>query len=576
MSPDRICKSLQDAGHDASLTDSGSRLTVVFRAVGQPVKLVHTFPAELVRVPRFDLVEGHGFGKLAHVLASGDPRGEGGEVCIGDVASTSVNVDRPDLVYRDTLKDHVLLLTRLIEEPTYNRDERLREFDAHWSLLCRKGEAVAELYVVWDGAVSECLQVKPSEGEPGADIRSNPILLASGPAEDSRLMALRKWVNWGRRPTRGQGIGIRLDRLEPAPANGEELPAWYFESVGHADREARKWLERLGRKKSREFWVVLSGDIPDGRVLFAVLWRAKTKAGLPSSVAEAQTGQWTLSAYRVRSLSRGSLVPRGGGSLDLGGKSVLIVGCGSVGSEVAHRLTSAGVGCLTISDPDKFSEENLYRHTLSLRDIDVQKSVAVAQELALKHPWASVQHWSRRLEQLRNADVLREFDLVVVAIGSPTVERLFAAYCRKSSVGVPTINCWLEGYGIGGHAILVVPDSMGCWECAYVDQKTFEQGPASNLNFLAANQIVMRNHGGCGAQFLPFSGIAASQTATMTADLAVRFLSGEVTTSSRVSWQGSNAEVGRMSLATTYRYRRFKDSLKILPLEDPNCGVCDG
>ena len=75
---------------------------------------------------------------------------------------------------------------------------------------------------------------------------------------------------------------------------------------------------------------------------------------------------------------------------------------------------------------------------------------------------------------------------------------------------------------------------------------------------------------------LPFSGIAASQTATMTADLAVRFLAGEVTASSRVSWQGSDVEAGRMSLATTYRYRRFKESLKLLPLQDANCGVCDG
>ena len=576
MNRERICRSLQDDGFDAALTDGGSRLTVVFEAVGRLVKLVHFFPEELLRVPRFDLVDGHGFGKLAHVLASGDHSGEAGEVCIGDVASTSINVDCPELVYRDTLEEHVLLLTRLIEDPAYNRDEQLREFDAHWSLLYREGEAIAELYVVWDGTVSEYLQVKPGQGEPDADIRSNPILLAPGPAEDSRLISLRKWVNWDSRPTRGQGIGVHLDRLGPVPASTEDLPAWYFEAVGHADREGQKWLKRLGRKKSREFWVVLSGDIPDGRVLFAVLWRSRTKAGLPFSVAEAQTGRWTPRAHKVRSLSRGSLVPRGGGSLDLESKSVLLVGCGSVGSEVAHRLTSAGVGRLTISDPDRLSEENLYRHALSLRNLGAHKSAAVAGELALKHPWAAVQYRDRRLEQFRDADMLREFDLVVIAIGSPTVERAFATYCRRSHVGVPTINCWLEGYGIGGHAVLVVPGSKGCWECAYVDQKTFEPGPASNLNFLAANQIVMRNHGGCGAQFLPFSGIAASQTATMTADLAVRFLAGEVTASSRVSWQGSDVEAGRMSLATTYRYRRFKESLKLLPLQDPNCGVCDG
>ena len=46
--------------------------------------------------------------------------------------------------------------------------------------------------------------------------------------------------------------------------------------------------------------------------------------------------------------------------------------------------------------------------------------------------------------------------LVVIAIGSPTVERVFAEYCRQEDVGVPVINCWLEGYGIGG------PCDPGC------------------------------------------------------------------------------------------------------------------
>ena len=88
-------------------------------------------------------------------------------------------------------------------------------------------------------------------------------------------------------------------------------------------------------------------------------------------------------------------MPRGGGSLDLGQKSVLLVGCGSVGSELALRLTSAGVGSLTVSDPDELSEKNLYRHALSGKDIGRLKTEALADEMALKHPWADVTHWHK-------------------------------------------------------------------------------------------------------------------------------------------------------------------------------------
>lgn len=269
-------------------------------------------------------------------------------------------------------------------------------------------------------------------------------------------------------------------------------------------------------------------------------------------------------------------MPRGGGSLDLRGKSVLLVGCGSVGGELALRLTSAGVGRLAVSDPDVFLEENLYRHVLSALDIGRLKSAAIAREIALRHPWAKVEPRFERLEDLRRPGSLSGFDLVAIAIGSPTVERVFADYCRKEAVNVPVMNCWLEGHGIGGHAILAIPGTKGCWHCAYVDPKTLTRGLTSKLNFLEPGQVVLRNLGGCGAQFLPYSALAASCTATMAADLAVRFLAGEVNTSSTVSWKGSDADVRRTSLGVTWRYRSFAEPLTILPLHDPHCDLCGG
>ena len=245
-----------------------------------------------------------------------------------------------------------------------------------------------------------------------------------------------------------------------------------------------------------------------------------------------------------------------------------------MGGELALRLTSAGVGHLTVSDPDRLSEENLYRHTLALNHIGRLKAEALAHAIAHKHPWAEVTHWSKLLEDLREPDVLRQFDLIVIAIGSPNVERFFAEYCSAEGIDVPVMTCWLEGYGIGGHAILVVPGTKGCWHCAYVNPQTLARDLVSNLNFLAPDQVVMRNQGGCGTQFLPYSGLAAGNTASIAADLAVRFLENRVPNSSKVSWKGSSAEAERESLAVTWRYRHFAESLRFLPLHDENCDLC--
>ena len=557
------------------MTEDGSKIEVKFDAGGRSVTLTHTFPGELLHLPKFYLVGDHGFGKLAHVLT--DPDGGSGEVCIGDESSTSVNTDLPELAYRDTVEEHIRLLTRLIEDPAYNRTEQLREFKDHWEILCVKlARRLNELFVVWDGEGAEALRVKPPVEYSGIDLRIKPMAIAPRFVGDRRLASVLHSAGWGRRRVVGYAVAVRLDALEPAPATQNELFAWYFWAVGQADSTSGAEIQRLHKKKSREYWLVFSAPIPGGETMFAIRWRSGSPGPLPASSAHAVAGRWTAMPYKVRSLSQRSLVPRGGGSLDLSSKSVLLVGCGAVGSELALRLTSAGVGRLTVSDPETLSEENLYRHILSAKDIGRLKTQALAGELALKHPWAAVAHWHKPLEELRDPAVLNAFDLVVIAIGSPTVERVFAEYCGQERIGVPVVNCWLEGYGIGGHAIVTVPGTKGCWHCAYVDPDTLTRGLASNLNFLAPGQVVLRNHGGCGTQFLPYSGIATGYTASIAADLSVRLLEGQLAYSSKVSWKGCDAEARRASLAVTWRYRHFDDSLRILPLHDTNCDLCAG
>ena len=428
MTHDRIRSCLAEAGYDAELAPDGSTLTLGFEVGEQRISLVHDFPNELLRVPKFHLADGYA-DKLAHVgvSRSGGP----GEVCIADEGSTAVNTDRPELVYLETVQKHVELLTRLIEDPEYNRAEQLREFEAHWEILCRNTAGrLNELFVVWDGHEVEGLQVKPPRALAGSDLQKTHIALANA----QKPASVCGTAKWGSRQIVGKALGVPLIGVEPAPTTREELSSWYFGAVEQADGAGRHELRRLRKKSGRDYWLVFSAPIPDGETMFAIHWHSHLAGPLPTSGTEAEDGRWTATPYRVRSLSRGSMVPRGGGSLDLGKKAVLLVGCGSVGSELAMRLISAGVGELTVSDPDTFSEENLYRHVLSVKDIGLLKTEALTREMALRYPWAEVTSWCTRLEEWRDPTVLQRFDLVVIAIGSPTVERVFAEYCRQEGV----------------------------------------------------------------------------------------------------------------------------------------------
>ena len=570
-----IARSLSEAGYDVTLTDDRKGLAVAFETTLGRVVLDHQFPTELLRPPRFYLAESP-VPKLGHVGigSSGAPR----EVCVGDAESTAVNIDRPDRVYTETVRDAVAMLKRMIADPPHNRRELLREFHAHWRLLCRGPSGTNEMFVAWEAERSETLQLRrPSSGGLDGSLVAAPVAIASSASDGGALDTVRSAAQWTRRPVVGRAAALRLKQLEPAAAPGDDLLDWIFSALTRVTEDGRHILKRLHKRTSRDFWLVFSGPTSGGDAMFAIHLRSRVAAVLPRSPETAKEQPWTLTPYSVRPISQATLVPRGGGSLDLRGKSVLLVGCGSVGSELAVNLTSTGVGRLTLSDPDVFSEENLYRHVLSVGDIGRSKSAALASEIVRKHPWANVTPWVKPLQELRDERVLQSFDMIAVAIGSPNVERAFAEYWRTCDLRVPPVlNCWLEGHGIGGHATLALPASVGCWYCAYVDPETLTRGLVSNLNFIKPGQVMLRNQGGCGTQFLPYSAVAARTTASMAADLAVRCLAGDATASSKVSWKGCDAAASEAGLALTWRYRHFDASLQVLNLHNPDCDVCSG
>src|SRR5437867_8391247 len=65
----------------------------------------------------------------------------------------------------------------------------------------------------------------------------------------------------------------------------------------------------------------------------------------------------------------------------LSGKHVAVIGCGSFGSAIAEMLARAGIGQLTLIDPDVLSAENLGRHVLTQKDLGRPKVEALRERL---------------------------------------------------------------------------------------------------------------------------------------------------------------------------------------------------
>jgi len=178
---------------------------------------------------------------------------------------------------------------------------------------------------------------------------------------------------------------------------------------------------------------------------------------------------------------------------------VAILGCGAIGAPVADMLCRAGIGTLTLFDPDNFLWDNLYRHILGPEHINRNKAEALASVLQKKFPEASISHVATKWEQhfLEQAEPqLKHFHLILSLIGdTENNTELYLSSCAVAEAMFPqVIFGWVEAVGAAGHAVLLGHEKYGCLSCREnghgqlrdvfnFTEKKFVKLPACNIVF---------------------------------------------------------------------------------------------
>lgn len=139
----------------------------------------------------------------------------------------------------------------------------------------------------------------------------------------------------------------------------------------------------------------------------------------------------------------------------LAGARVSIVGCGSFGSALADMLVRAGLGKLTLIDPEALSTENLGRHILTRRDVGRAKVDAVAQRLVEVNPQLQVEP---RRERFGDAD-----GLLLCCADSRRCESMVNAVSLAKQL--PAVYVGAYGAVRAGEVQICVPGQTACREC---------------------------------------------------------------------------------------------------------------
>lgn len=151
--------------------------------------------------------------------------------------------------------------------------------------------------------------------------------------------------------------------------------------------------------------------------------------------------------------ARQQILPEVGteGQAKLAKARVLVVGAGGLGCPVLQYLTGAGVGHVTVIDPDHVDETNLHRQPLyHMSDIGQPKVTAARAHLRAANPEVQIDARQTTLTPANAPDLVAEADVVVDAADSYAVSYTLSDTClaaRKPLISASVLG--QSGY-VGG------------------------------------------------------------------------------------------------------------------------------
>lgn len=518
------------------------------------------------KLPIFYLSERESYGAIAHI--GWDQSKNIGLFCNGSEDALSLNYDEPYKVYYEALNKAFSLIKPTLYDKDENTKQIMDEYLGHLDWVENKDIPTIIFTGNYKAGVTALKVYKPADSY---GLNSNIVI-----TQNNSQLAEEYCItnNLKTRGVLGSSLLLELDKLSLPPIPSDDIKEWWLNLL---KLQSPVFLEELQKtlqvKRANQFYFVCYIKYQSEIFIFCICCKNKNGKYL-APTSEYLSKNWDISIRKVIQHTKEFLLPRAGSTLNFQDKKVLLVGCGSVGAHISRQLIQSGIGELSLSDPDIFKAENLYRHTLSILSNGYPKSHALKIEAQHKYPYTKLYSYIHELMSIPK-DILQVQDLIIVAIGNSTQERVFNEYMKNENLNIPIIYTWLEGYGLGGHAIFIDEKmSQGCLQCNYINPSTEEIILHSNMNFLYPNQNVTKDIGGCGTLFLPYSHLDSEQTALMVSRMAIDVLNHNLDTSCRISWKGSSIDAIKQNLKLTHRYHKYTVSA-YESYQQESCFVCN-
>lgn len=403
--------------------------------------------------------------------------------------------------------------------------------------------------------------------------------------------------------------------LDPTNHDTREIAVWYGQAytlVGETAEQVRSWLQNRGRVKPSDIYqgvfgfldqapippfpkhpvelfsfleehcssayqkllvqpidrnatVVLGAESSSGNGLIAFGLSTPSLNGFRKKEIDAQT---KMHLWDIRSQYRRLVVDRidpawvHGRGLNLQqstlqSSTVLVLGCGSLGSQVAVRLAQAGVGALVLVDPDLLVSANVGRHTLGMGSNGLAKATELANELRQRFPHMKKVEGYHCTWQDLYAEKLVLFeraDLIVACLGEWSADGQLGEWQHRTKTSTPIVYGWLDEYGTAAHALALtgaVP-ALTCVLNAHGELRVPET--------LWASGGRVQSEPACGNLFQPYGSIDVARAEALVSYLCVDVLTEKTALPVHRIYAGSTAQITEAGGEWSPEHLKFRPS----------------
>lgn len=216
-------------------------------------------------------------------------------------------------------------------------------------------------------------------------------------------------------------------------------------------------------------------------------------------------------------------------------KTVVVIGCGSLGASIARILVQSGVARMVLVDPDTLAWANIGRHELGAECVGQGKASSLAKHLRGRFPHVkkiSASDCDWRAAYRANPALFRDADIVVAATGDWNAESALNDLQRSGELRSPIVYGWMEARAAAAHA-LVISGTGACLRCGF--------GPTGTLRTPATLWPDGAEIAECGGGTSVYGAIELAQAQSLVASATVDVLLDRVSAPVRRVWLAPSA-----------------------------------